>query len=505
MFRSTVASRISDRGPTRGPAAPPDPPRPTGVLGTTAFGISPALDMPLGSEVRLAAGVEQLTPATLLGGAPPRFLRLSATGASALEELRGGRVSSPAGAALARRLVDAGLAEACPSVPPPPLTTTVVVPVRDRPDELGRCLRSLGQSHPVVVVDDCSTDPVAIAAVCREHGAELVRRTVPGGPAAARNAALPRVCSDLVAFVDSDCQVPEGWVARLLGHFSDPLVVAVAPRVVNGRSAGPRSPLDMGPRPATVSPGGAVPYVPSAAFVVRRAPLGDGFDASLRLGEDVDLVWRLHAAGWRIRYEPSVEVAHADPPTLGGRLRRRFAYGTSVGPLARRHPGDLDHLVLAPGPAVAVGAVVAMRPVVAALSAGAVVLSLARPLRRAGVSWSRIGRLSVLSLAHSWLGVGRWCGQFGWPMLAVVLAVRGKRSRWHRAARRTAACLLVLAPVLRDQVLGGERTLGWPATLVDGLLEQAAYGAGAVVGCQRERVLAPIVPSIRRSPGRAMG
>ncbi len=475
------------------------------MLGPTAFGISPALDMPLGSEVRLAAGVERLTPETLLGGAPPRFLRLSAAGASALEELRAGRVASPAGAALARRLVDAGLAEACPSVPPPQLTTTVVVPVRDRPDELDRCLRSVGRSHPVVVVDDGSTDAEAIAAVCRRHGAELVRRTAPGGPAAARNAALARVSSDLVAYVDSDCQVPEGWIAALLGHFSDPLVVAVAPRVVNGRPSGPRSPLDMGPRPATVSPGGTVPYVPSAALVARRAPLGDGFDASLLLGEDVDLVWRLRAAGWRIRYEPSVEVAHADPPTLGGRLRRRFAYGTSVGPLARRHPGNLDHLVLAPGPAVTVGAVVGVRPAVAAVSAGTVVLSLARPLRRSGVGWTRIGRLSVLSLAHSWLGVGRWCGQFGWPVLAVVLAVRGGRSRWHRAARRTAACLLVLAPVLWDQVQDGDGASGWPAGLVDGLLGQAAYGAGAVVGCRREGVLSPIVPSLRRSPGRAAG
>ena len=37
----------------------------------------------------------------------------------------------------------------------------------------------------------------------------------------------------------------------------------------------------------------------------------DGFDPELRLGEDVDLVWRLDAAGWRCRYEPSVSVFHS--------------------------------------------------------------------------------------------------------------------------------------------------------------------------------------------------
>lgn len=498
-----MAWRTSDGRPTRSRAPSSAPPRPAGVLGPTAFGISPKLDLPLGSEVRLAPDLEQLTPETLLGGAPPRFLRLSSTGAAALEELRGGRVVSQPAAALARRLTDTDLAVACPAPLPPRLTITVVVPVRDRPQELDRCLRSLGRAHPVVVVDDGSTDAGAIATVCEDHGARLVRREAPGGPAAARNDGWGRVASDLVAFVDSDCRVPDGWVDRLLGHFVDPLVVAVAPRIVAGRRRGPRSALDMGPRPATVGPGGRVPYVPTAALIARRAPLGDGFDPSLRLGEDVDLVWRLRAAGWRIHYDPSVEVAHDDPSTLGGRLRRRFGYGTSVGPLARRHPGDLDHLVLAPGPAVTVAGLATARPVVATASAATVVLSLARPLRRHGVGWGQIGRLSALSLANSWLGVGRWCGQFGWPVLPVVLAAPGGRSRRQRAARRAALCLLVVTPVLRDLVQAGEPPSGWPAGVVNGLLEQAAYGAGAVTGCWREGVLSPIVPSIRRSAGRS--
>ena len=471
------------------------------MLGPPAFGLSPDLDLPPGTEVRLAPDVEQLTPETILGGTPPRFLRLSPTGAAALEELRRGRVTSQPAAALARRLSDSGLAEARPSAAPSPLTVTVVVPVRDRPEELARCLRSVARTHPVVVVDDGSIDAGAIAAACAHYGAELIRRDAPGGPAAARNSALDRVGSELVAFVDSDCQVSDGWVERLLGHFVDPLVVAVAPRVMAGRRNGPPSALDMGSRPATVSPGGSVPYVPTAALIARRLPLGQGFDASLRFGEDVDLVWRLRKAGWRIRYDPSVEVGHDDPPSLGGRLRRRFDYGTSVGPLARRHPGDLDHLVLAPGPAVTVGALVAARPVVAASAAATVVLSLARPLRRRGVGWGPIVHLSAVALANSWSGAGRWCGQFAWPLLPVVLVAPGGKSRRRRAARRAAVCLLVLTPVLRDQMRKGGPPGEWPAGLVDGLLGQATYGAGAMTGCWRERVVSPIVPSLRRSAG----
>jgi mycofactocin glycosyltransferase len=473
------------------------------VLGPTTFGISPELDLPLGSEIRLAEDVELLTPETLLGGSPPRFLRLSPPGAAALEELRGGLVTSQPAAALARRLTDTGLAEARPGPVPPRLTLTVVVPVRDRPQDLDRCLRSIGRSHPVMVVDDGSDDAAAVVAVCADHGAELVRRNASGGPAAARNTALDRVESDLVAFVDSDCRVPEGWIDRLVGHFADPLAVAVAPRVVASRRGGPRSSLDMGTRPATVIPGGPVPYVPTAAVVARRAPLGTGFDASLRYGEDVDLVWRLRSAGWRVRYDPSVEVEHDDPPTLGGRLRRRFDYGTSVGPLALRHPGDLDHLVLAPGPAVTVGALATVRPLLATASAATVALSLARPLRRHGVGWSQIGRLFLLTLVNSWIGLGRWCGQFAWPVLPAVLVAPGGRSRRRRAARRTAAVLLILTPVLRDLVRSEEPPSSWPGGLVSGLLAEAAYGAGAATGCWRARVLSPILPSVRRSAGQS--
>ncbi len=53
------------------------------------------------------------------------------------------------------------------------------------------------------------------------------------GPAGARNAGLAAVHSPLVAFVDSDCVPADGWLGPLLGHFDDPVVAAVAPRIVS--------------------------------------------------------------------------------------------------------------------------------------------------------------------------------------------------------------------------------------------------------------------------------
>ena len=126
------------------------------------------------------------------------------------------------------------------------------------------------------------------------------------------------VDTEFVAFVDSDCEVGDRWLQSLLGHFRDPAVGMVAPRIVADSRVGNaigsyermRSALDMGTTPELVTPGGRMSYVPSAALVARREALGGGFDETMRVGEDVDLVRRMVDAGWQVRYDPSVIVHH---------------------------------------------------------------------------------------------------------------------------------------------------------------------------------------------------
>src|SRR6202042_198602 len=133
-----------------------------------------------------------------------------------------------------------------------------------------------------------------------------------------------------------------------------------------GAAAGQGSVLDLGDRAARVAPMTRVAYVPTAALLVRRAALGGGFDESLRYGEDVDLVWRLIEAGWRVRYDPGVRVGHAEPPSRPELLRRRFQHGRSAAPLPRRHPGAVAPLVLQPWPTITMAALLGRRPATAA-------------------------------------------------------------------------------------------------------------------------------------------
>ncbi len=332
-----------------------------------------------GSTVALDGG------RVLVGGSPLRLLRLSARGRDLVGRWKAGR---PVGAQRAARLLARRLVTSEVYVPWPgpsmlhPDDVTVVVPVRDRPAQLDRVLGTLG-SVACVVVDDASHDAPSTKAIAKQHGARFIGLDTNVGPAGARNAGLAEVHSTLVAFVDSDCILADGWLEPLLGHFDDPLVAAVAPRIVPHRDTPHdalaryqrvRSSLDRGPVAGLVRPGGPIPFVPSAALLVRAdvAEGADLFDPSLRGGEDVDLVWRLTEAGWDVRYEPASAVEHEGPATFGAFLSRQAFYGSTAAPLARRHPGALAPVRVS-GWSLAVWALaLARRP---ALAASALALS----------------------------------------------------------------------------------------------------------------------------------
>jgi len=387
----------------------------------------------------------------------------------------------------------------------------VIIPVRDRAAMLDRCLAATGSQYPVIVVDDGSADPAAIAAIAARHGAAVRSRAANGGPAAARNTGLAGLRSDLIAFLDSDCVPPEDWVDSLARHFADPLVGAVAPRIVPvGAPAATAvasyttvcGSLDLGPHPARVLPGGRVSYVPTAALVARRAALesvtagrAGPFDQALRNGEDVDLIWRLHEAGWRIRYEPSVQVPHDGPASWTALLARRFQYGTSAAPLARRHPGNLAPLVLHPWPSLTVAAALARRPVAATAGLAAAWLDLTSALRRAGVPADGSATAAVTAAQQTWLGVGRYVTQFGVPAIALVLARPGGKSAARRWGRRAAVASLLLGPAL-DAYRQCEPELDPVRFTLARIADDVCYGAGVWTGCLRERTLNPVKPLV---------
>jgi mycofactocin system glycosyltransferase len=460
--------------------------------------------LPDGFAVRLDPHARARDGGTaLLGGSPLRLLRLSPR---ARELLRGGNrlvVGDGSSAVLAARLLDAGLAHPDLPVAEGGPDVTVVVPVKDRPAGVARLLAALRgdpatRDLPVVVVDDGSAEPV------RVDGARVLRHTVARGPAAARNAGLRVAATPLVAFLDSDCVPRAGWLAALRPHLADPRLAVVAPRIV-ALPDGPRSwltpyetaasALDMGTAPAAVRPLSAVSYVPSAALLVRRAALGHGFDETMRVAEDVDLVWRLTAAGWRVRYDPGAAVAHEHPAATVEWLRRRAFYGTGAALLAARHGSAVAPVVLSPETALAWGLAVSGRRWGRTAAAGVLAVStvrLARRLARPGGSppAALAAALAARGVGASGRALARAVTRHHWPV-AVPAAVLSRRARRWVLAAAAGDALLAWWPQ--------RHRVGPVRFAVARRLEDLAYGAGLWAGAIRARDPRALLPARPRS------
>jgi len=435
----------------------------------------------------------------LIGGAPLRIIRLADAGARICRAWLDGEplADSDQARRLARRLLDAGMVH--PVVAPvadSDLTdTTVVIPTYNDAAGLARCLGSLGEL-PVVVVDDASENSAEIAALCEQHGAQLVRRQVNGGPGAARNTGLEAATTPLVAFVDTDVELWPGWINHLVGHFEDRRVAAVAPRIRSrpGDSLLERydehhSPLDLGGRRALVAPKNPVSYVPATVLVARVDPIKEigGFDAEMRTGEDVDLVWRLTARGGVVRYDPSVDVEHRPRDTWRALLDQRRSYGSSAAELGARHGSHVAPARCSRWSAAAWGAAAAGHPMVGLGVAVGSAAALKRKLDPLPDSLAMTARIAGIGHLHAGHGLARAVARAWWP-LAVLIALIRPRTRPLIVA-------VMLGPSLLDWIRGS-RPAGLIRTLALRLADDLAYGAGIWQGVLRTGDAAALIPDL---------
>ena len=433
----------------------------------------------------------------LVGGAPLRIIRLSDTGARVVGSWLDGEPLADADQArrLARRLLDAGVVH--PVVAPVAdhdLTDlTVVIPAYNDADGLARCLGSLGDL-PVIVVDDASQNSAEIAALCERHGAQLIRHHANQGPAVARNTGLVPVATSLVAFVDTDVELWPGWLNHLVGHFEDRRVVAVAARIRSRPGDSllesyeqHHSPLDLGDRRALVAPNNPVSYVPAAVLVARVDAISEigGFDAEMRTGEDVDLVWRLVANGGLVRYDPTVDVEHRPRDSWMALLDQRRSYGSSAADLGTRHGSRVAPARCSRWSAAAWAAAAAGHPIVGLGAAVGSAAALKRKLDPLPDSLAMTIRIAGTGHLHAGHGIARAVARVWWP-LAVLIALIRPRARPLIVAA-------MLGPSLLDWVRGARpaglrRSLGLP------LAAEVGYGAGVWQGVLRTSDPTSLIP-----------
>ena len=216
---------------------------------------------------------------------------------------------------------------------------SVVVPTRDRPQSLARCLDALERqsdvdSLEIIVVDDGSVQKGPVAeTVAASPRARLLRRAH-AGPAAARNAGVSEARQPFVLFLDDDCEAEEMWAAELAAVLERGADVA-AGSSMNARpddalTSASQTVVDF-VRAESAGAYGGPAFVPSNNLACRReVALAVPFDEAygpLPGGEDRDWCARVHAAGYSVVPALSAVVLHRQELMLGSFWRKHVDYG----------------------------------------------------------------------------------------------------------------------------------------------------------------------------------
>ncbi len=217
---------------------------------------------------------------------------------------------------------------------------SIIVPTRDRPEQLAACLESLASvDYPldrfeVIVVDDRSSVPIdAVVAAFRSRLSIALIRQPRGGPAAARNAGAARARGEFLAFTDDDCAPDRGWLNALAGRFAASSDRLIGGAVLNALPANAYSATSQAIADVTYAHfnanGDKARFLSSNNLAVRADHFHamGGFDATLPTSEDRDFCDRWLHQGLAIIYAPEAVVHHAHRLTFGTFLRQHFNYG----------------------------------------------------------------------------------------------------------------------------------------------------------------------------------
>jgi len=200
-----------------------------------------------------------------------------------------------------------------------PVDISVIIPAYHGAATIAACLASVqrateGRRAEIMVVDssgDCCSE------IVREQFPEvdLVLSPTHLSAGAARNRGVAMARGRLIFFVDQDCVVPHDWIAALEKHFADPAIGGA------GGSLGILNPecltgcgvyfLEFFRHfPQDRPPQRNSSFLLGCNSVYRAELLRDGGFPDQTLGEDVLLSHQMRQQGFKLVYDPKVEVLH---------------------------------------------------------------------------------------------------------------------------------------------------------------------------------------------------
>jgi cellulose synthase/poly-beta-1,6-N-acetylglucosamine synthase-like glycosyltransferase/peptidoglycan/xylan/chitin deacetylase (PgdA/CDA1 family)/spore germination protein YaaH len=222
----------------------------------------------------------------------------------------------------------------------PPPTASVLIPAHNEESVIVQTVTSVLASDlqdlQVIVIDDGSTD--ATGQLLDEHFSSDPRvhiiHQINRGKPAALSAGIAHADTEILITIDADTEIEPDAISKLLRHFSDPQVGAVAGNVkVGNRSRWLTrwqaleyiTSQNMEKRAFDLL--NCITVVPGALGAWRRTAVeaAGGITADT-VAEDADLTIAIRRLGWRIGYDEEAIAWTEAPETAGVLIRQRFRW-----------------------------------------------------------------------------------------------------------------------------------------------------------------------------------
>ncbi|WP_326561481.1 glycosyltransferase [Micromonospora sp. NBC_01796] len=226
---------------------------------------------------------------------------------------------------------------------------SVIVPAYNEERVLASCVESIiATRYPrkeIILVDDGSTDrTLAVMRQFAYHPDVMVLTQRNGGKAAALNTGIRLARGEICCFVDADGVFTADTISQLLLGFDSATV---------GGVCGNDEPVNLDRHQTrllallthatalvrrALAQVGCLTIVSGNCGAFRRRVVQEvgGFETGT-LGEDLELTWRVRAAGYRINFQPRAMVYAEVPSTVSGLWRQRIRWTRGLVQTARRH------------------------------------------------------------------------------------------------------------------------------------------------------------------------
>lgn len=241
---------------------------------------------------------------------------------------------------------------------------SIIIPVYNRPDEADELLQSLTQQtvkdFEVIIVEDGSSIP------CK-HIADKYADVLDvkyflkenGGPGPARNFGVSHAQGDYVLILDSDCVIPQGYLAAVEAELkTNPCDAFGGPDAAHDSFTPVQKAISYSMTSFFTTGGirggkkkGAMDkfYPRSFNMGVKRSVYNElnGF-SKMRFGEDIDFSYRIVEAGHPSRLFPDAWVWHKRRTDFRKFFKQVFNSGIARINLEKRHPGTMKLVHMLP-------------------------------------------------------------------------------------------------------------------------------------------------------------